>query len=81
MMLSCKAAIAYCSVVASCYVLLLLTQYPGVASSINSDIDNLMGVMRVWNIFPEGTVVVNQQRLHSSRIYNVHVALRSFSVQ
>ena len=33
------------------------TQYPGVAQSINSDIDNLMGVLKVWNILPEGLFV------------------------
>ena len=30
------------------------TQYPGVAQSIDSDIDNLVGVLKVWNILPEG---------------------------
>ncbi|XP_074662126.1 atypical kinase COQ8B, mitochondrial-like [Tubulanus polymorphus] len=29
-------------------------QYPGVANSINSDIDNLLSVFNVWNILPEG---------------------------
>lgn len=29
-------------------------QYPGVAQGIESDIDNLVSVMKVWNIFPEG---------------------------
>ena len=36
-----------------CSVCLLL-QYPGVAQSINSDIDNLVGVLKLWNIVPEG---------------------------
>ena len=31
-----------------------LLQYPGVAESIDSDIDNLMGILKVWNILPEG---------------------------
>ena len=31
-------------------------QYPGVADSINSDIDNLMGILNVWNILPEGKI-------------------------
>jgi aarF domain-containing kinase len=29
-------------------------QYPGVAQGIESDIDNLVGIMKVWNIFPQG---------------------------
>ncbi|XP_026736104.1 atypical kinase COQ8B, mitochondrial-like [Trichoplusia ni] len=34
-------------------------QYPGVAKGINSDIDNLIGVMKVWNIFPRGMFIDN----------------------
>jgi len=29
-------------------------QYPGVSQGINSDIDNLVSVLNVWNIIPEG---------------------------
>jgi len=29
-------------------------QYPGVASSIDSDINNLMTVLNVWKILPDG---------------------------
>lgn len=29
-------------------------QYPGVAKGIESDIDNLVGILKVWNVFPEG---------------------------
>ena len=29
-------------------------QYPGVAQSIDSDIDNLMGILKLWSILPEG---------------------------
>ncbi|KAK7103810.1 atypical kinase COQ8B, mitochondrial-like [Littorina saxatilis] len=32
-------------------------QYPGVAQSIESDINNLMSVLNVWNILPEGMYV------------------------
>jgi aarF domain-containing kinase len=32
-------------------------QYPGVAQSIDSDIDNLMGILKLWNILPEGLFV------------------------
>ncbi|XP_022901536.1 atypical kinase COQ8B, mitochondrial isoform X2 [Onthophagus taurus] len=34
-------------------------QYPGVAKGIESDIDNLFGVLKLWNIFPEGMFVDN----------------------
>uniref|UniRef100_A0A2A4JQT9 ABC1 atypical kinase-like domain-containing protein n=1 Tax=Heliothis virescens TaxID=7102 RepID=A0A2A4JQT9_HELVI len=34
-------------------------QYPGVAKGINSDIDNLVGVMKVWNMFPKGMFIDN----------------------
>ncbi|XP_015595838.1 atypical kinase COQ8B, mitochondrial [Cephus cinctus] len=34
-------------------------QYPGVALGIQSDIENLVGVMKVWNIFPEGMFIDN----------------------
>lgn len=29
-------------------------QYPGVAEGIESDINNLMTVLKVWDIFPKG---------------------------
>lgn len=32
-------------------------QYPGVAQSIDSDINNLMSVMNIWNILPQGMYV------------------------
>jgi aarF domain-containing kinase len=28
-------------------------QYPGVARGIESDIDNLVGILKIWNVFPE----------------------------
>lgn len=34
-------------------------QYPGVARGISSDIDNLMSVMSVWRVLPEGLFVDN----------------------
>uniref|UniRef100_A0A1B6HZJ3 ABC1 atypical kinase-like domain-containing protein n=3 Tax=Homalodisca liturata TaxID=320908 RepID=A0A1B6HZJ3_9HEMI len=34
-------------------------QYPGVAKGIESDIDNLVGILKVWNIFPEGMFIDN----------------------
>jgi aarF domain-containing kinase len=30
-------------------------QYPGVAKSISSDINNLLGLLKVANVLPEGT--------------------------
>ncbi|XP_077259868.1 ubiquinone biosynthesis protein COQ8, mitochondrial isoform X1 [Temnothorax americanus] len=34
-------------------------QYPGVAVGIQSDIENLVGIMKVWNVFPEGMFIDN----------------------
>ncbi|XP_051174271.1 atypical kinase COQ8B, mitochondrial isoform X1 [Leptopilina boulardi] len=34
-------------------------QYPGVALGISSDIENLVGVMKVWNMFPQGMFIDN----------------------
>ncbi|XP_077303023.1 ubiquinone biosynthesis protein COQ8, mitochondrial [Arctopsyche grandis] len=34
-------------------------QYPGVAMGINSDIDNLVSVLNVWNVFPKGLFIDN----------------------
>lgn len=34
-------------------------QYPGVAKGIESDIDNLISVMKIWNVFPEGMFLDN----------------------
>lgn len=34
-------------------------QYPGVAQGIESDIDNLVGVLNIWNVFPEGMFIDN----------------------
>ena len=33
---------------------LVCIQYPGVAQGIDSDIDNIMGILNVWNVLPEG---------------------------
>ena len=38
-------------------------QYPGVAEGIESDIDNLFGVLRLWNVFPEGMFIDNLARV------------------
>lgn len=34
-------------------------QYPGVAKGIDSDIDNLVSVLNVWNVFPKGLFIDN----------------------
>ena len=34
-------------------------QYPGVARGIESDIDNLVGILKVWNILPEGISIAH----------------------
>lgn len=34
-------------------------QYPGVARSIESDIDNLVSMLKVWNLFPAGMFIDN----------------------
>jgi len=31
-----------------------MLQYPGVADSINSDIKNLVSLLKVWQILPKG---------------------------
>lgn len=32
-------------------------QYPGVGDGINSDIDNLISVLNVWKIIPDGKIL------------------------
>ena len=36
---------------------IVFSQYPGVAQSIDSDIDNLMSILNFWKILPEGTFI------------------------
>lgn len=38
-------------------------QYPGVAKGIESDIDNLVGVINVWDMFPKGMFLDNLVRV------------------
>lgn len=45
-------------------------QYPGVADSIKSDIDNLVGVMKVWNMFPEGMFIDNIVKVANQELSN-----------
>jgi len=32
-------------------------QYPGVAQGINSDINNLVGILKLWDVFPKGRYI------------------------
>lgn len=45
-------------------------QYPGVADSIKSDIDNLVAVMNVWNMFPEGMFIDNIVKVANKELSN-----------
>lgn len=38
-------------------------QYPGVARGIESDIDNLGGIMKLWNVFPKGMFLENLMKV------------------
>lgn len=38
-------------------------QYPGVGKSIESDIDNLVGILKLWNVFPPGMFIDNIVRV------------------
>lgn len=38
-------------------------QYPGVAESIESDIDNLVSLLKVWDVFPPGIFIDNIVRV------------------
>lgn len=40
-------------------------QYPGVAKSIESDIDNLVGMLKVWDVFPAGIFIDNIVKVKS----------------
>lgn len=52
-------------------------QYPGVGTSIESDIDNLVGMLKVWDVFPPGIFIDNVVKvcfkldtiLHKTNIY------------
>lgn len=46
-------------------------QYPGVAKSIGSDIDNLVGMLKVWDIFPAGIFIDNVVKV---RMVETHIA-------
>lgn len=42
-------------------------QYPGVARSIESDIDNLVGMLKVWDVFPAGIFIDNVVKVSVGR--------------
>lgn len=45
-------------------------QYPGVADSIKSDIDNLVSVMKVWDMFPKGMFIDNIVKVANQELSN-----------
>lgn len=45
-------------------------QYPGVARSIESDIDNLVGMLKVWDVFPAGIFIDNVVKVIIHNIVN-----------
>ena len=38
-------------------------QYPGVAEGIDSDIKNLMSILKLWNVFPKGMYMDNLMKV------------------
>ncbi|KAL3874885.1 hypothetical protein ACJMK2_037841 [Sinanodonta woodiana] len=46
----------------------LKIQYPGVAMSIDSDINNLMSILSVWNILPKGLYVENVMKVAKTEL-------------
>lgn len=44
-------------------------QYPGIARSIESDIDNLVGMLKVWNVFPAGIFIDNVVKVNAFFLY------------
>jgi len=38
-------------------------QYPGVARSINSDINNLLSILKVWQVLPKGKTPCDMRSL------------------
>lgn len=50
-------------------------QYPGVAKSIESDIDNLVGMLKVWDIFPAGIFIDNVVKVRKKRCAPGHWVL------
>lgn len=43
-------------------------QYPGVAKSIESDIDNLVGMLKVWDVFPAGIFIDNVMKVEHANL-------------
>lgn len=48
-------------------------QYPGVAKSIESDIDNLVTLLKVWNVFPRGFFIDNVVTVRCLCLFNYSV--------
>lgn len=47
----------HCGTLLDGFEVAIKIQYPGVAKGIESDIDNLMSVLKIWNVFPQGELV------------------------
>lgn len=50
-------------------------QYPGVAKGIESDINNLVAVMNVWNILPKGKPTIYFSKLSVTQIFRKYRSL------
>lgn len=52
-------------------------QYPGVAKSIESDIDNLIGMLKVWDVFPAGFYIDNLVQVRKSLKHALELCILS----
>lgn len=52
-------------------------QYPGVARSIESDIDNLVSMLKVWDIFPAGIFIDNVVKVRLRNLIYVVLVYQS----
>ncbi len=51
-------------------------QYPGVAQSIESDVDNLMRLINIANVLPKGLYVENAGGAEVAGLHLLHIAVR-----
>lgn len=50
-------------------------QYPGVAKSIESDIDNLVGMLKLWNVFPAGIFIDNVVKVSAVPLWTYRLSI------
>lgn len=55
-------------------------QYPGVAQSIESDIDNLVGMLKVWDVFPHGFFIDNVVKVRLPFLIRKSVSLYTYNI-